>query len=84
MIGYRIHFEPDGAHWVIQVREYLWGLVPRDWRTVVQQQMGDPDMYPVTFDSFEKADTYAKKIGLDRAYRQMGTRPWEKVSAGNV
>lgn len=81
MICYRIHFEAVGAHWVIQLQSYrFWGLYPQGWKTVTTQDTESAHI--LTFQDYEAAYLHALEIGLDRMYRQVGNRPWDRVIAG--
>ena len=70
-MSYRIHFEPKGAYWCVQMQVY-WFF----WRTVehevlVKTNSGSPlVMEPVKFDTYEGAAEYVRGIGLNMAYRE--------------
>ena len=61
---YRLKFSPAIGRWVVQVMVY--GMFWSDVRS---------DAKPTSFEDFDKAKDYVRKVGLDMAYRNHAERP---------
>lgn len=76
---YRIHFEPKGAFWCVQVSR--WGLC---WETATDPKPtsdGPAVVFePKRFETIDAAETYTKKVGLDKAYIRSCCQPVQYVA----
>ena len=77
---YRIHFEPKGAFWCVQMSR--WGLF---WATAADPKpTGDEPTVsfpPKRFETFDAAERYTKDVGLDRVYDRSCYRLVQYIAA---
>lgn len=81
---YEIYFEPKGAVWRISITVFFLYFFPV--RKVVQSRLSDTDAAPMDFETFEAADRYTKRVGLDQAYlrRNRGKEYTTQLQGGMV
>jgi hypothetical protein len=77
---YRIHFEPKGGHWVIQFQRLF-----MFWDTVQVKEEKEPVLKDLTFDTYEKAESFVVERGIDKAYDRRDSKGYATaLQAGQV
>ena len=83
---YEIYFEPKGAVWRISITVFFLYFFPV--RKVVQSRTegSKTEALPMDFETFEAADRYTKRVGLDHAYlrRNRGKEYTTQLQGGMV
>ena len=66
---YEIYFEPKGAVWQIRITVfYLYFFAVS--RVIQNRKTDEPLLEPMSFSTFEEAERYAVRVGLDKAYQR--------------
>lgn len=75
---YRIIFNPDTASWQVELQRlgFLWKPV------MTKVNTGEPLLEPRRFDNYELAASFVKEKGIDKVYRNWGSRPTVQLMHG--
>lgn len=70
---YEIYFEPKGAVWRIRIVTFVMSVWPVG-KVVMKTGQEGPLLEPADFSTFEDAEKYVRRVGLDKAYQRRERR----------